>query len=299
MKHVLLTLISLATLASAAPLVFEGTEGPGKGKHIVFMADDHEYRSEESLPQLARILAKNQGFKCTVLFGIDPESGEIVGGDKSNMPGMEALDTADLAVVFLRFQNFPPEQMKHFDDYIKRGGPVVGMRTATHGFKMPKGAPFEKYSFDYKGSDYELGFGHQVLGQTWVGHYGTNHKQSTRIAIVDDNPDVRRLIRRILQSQGNYSLFEATNGREAVELARKEQPNLMILDLMMPEMDGFAVMDALKADVTTADIPIVVVTAKELTPSEKEHLRGHVQTLMQKGDFLSDDLLDEVRALLG
>ena len=120
-----------------------------------------------------------------------------------------------------------------------------------------------------------------------------------RIAIVDDNPDVRRLIRRILQSQGNYSLFEATNGREAVELAKKEQPNLMILDLMMPEMDGFAVMDALKADVTTADIPIVVVTAKELTPSEKERLRGHVQTLMQKGDFLSDDLLDEVRALLG
>jgi len=70
-----------------------------------------------------------------------------------------------------------------------------------------------------------------------------------------------------------------------VELAKKEQPNLMILDLMMPEMDGFAVMDALKADVTTADIPIVVVTAKELTPSEKERLRGHVQTLMQKGDF--------------
>ena len=88
-------------------------------------------------------------------------------------------------MVFLRFQNFPAEQMKHFDDYIKRGGPVVGMRTATHGFKMPKGAPFEKYSFDYKGSDYELGFGHQVLGQTWVGHYGKNHSQSTRIDIVE------------------------------------------------------------------------------------------------------------------
>jgi threonine synthase len=120
-----------------------------------------------------------------------------------------------------------------------------------------------------------------------------------RIAIVDDNADVRRLIRRILQSQGNYSLFEATNGREAVELARKEHPNLMILDLMMPEMDGFAVMDALQSDPDTADIPVVVVTAKELTPSEKERLRGHVQSLMQKGDFLSDDLLDEVRALLG
>lgn len=120
-----------------------------------------------------------------------------------------------------------------------------------------------------------------------------------RIAIVDDNPDVRRLIRRILQSQGNYTLFEATNGREAIELARKERPNLMILDLMMPEMDGFAVMDALQADADTADIPVIVVTAKELTPAEKERLRGHIQSLMQKGEFLSDDLLDEVRALLG
>ena len=184
MKRILLALLSLATFASAAPLVFEGTDGPGKGKHIVFMADDHEYRSEESLPQLARILAKHQGFKCTVLFGIDKDSGEIVGGDASNMPGIEALDTADLAVVFLRFQNFPAEQMKHFDDYLKRGGPVVGMRTATHGFNgLPE--PFAKYNYNYKGKDYESGFGHQVLGQTWVGHYGTNHKQSTRIAIVD------------------------------------------------------------------------------------------------------------------
>ncbi|CAN5909719.1 hypothetical protein BH11VER1_BH11VER1_09710 [soil metagenome] len=175
----------LHSLATAAPLVFEGADGPGKGKHIVFMADDHEYRSEESLPALARLLAKNLGFKCTVLFGIDKDSGEIVAGDSSNMPGIEALDTADLAVVFLRFQNFPAEQMKHFDDYITRGGPVVGLRTATHGFKMPKDAPFAKYSYDYKGTDYESGFGHQVLGQTWVGHYGKNHTQSTRIEIVE------------------------------------------------------------------------------------------------------------------
>lgn len=120
-----------------------------------------------------------------------------------------------------------------------------------------------------------------------------------RIAIVDDNPQVRQLIRRILQSQGNYTLFEATNGREAVDLAKKEHPNLMILDLMMPEMDGFAVMDVLQADKDTSDIPIIVITAKELTPAEKDRLRGHIQSLMQKGDFLSDDLLDEVRALLG
>lgn len=120
-----------------------------------------------------------------------------------------------------------------------------------------------------------------------------------RIAIVDDNPDVRRLIRRILQSQGNYALFEAENGRDAITLARTERPNLMILDLMMPEMDGFSVISELKKDPDTAEIPVIVITAKELTPAEKERLRGHIQTLMQKGDFMNDELLDEVRALLG
>ena len=188
MKHILILLsfVALATTPMrAAPLVFQGTDGPGKGKHIVFLAGDHEYRSEETLPALARLLAKHQGFKCTVLFNIDPATGDIVAGN-SNMPGMEALDTADLMVVFLRFQQFPEEQMKHVDAYLNRGGPVAGLRTATHAFKTSKDYPFAKYSFDSKVNGYELGFGHQVLGQTWVGHYGANHKQSTRITIVED-----------------------------------------------------------------------------------------------------------------
>ncbi len=119
-----------------------------------------------------------------------------------------------------------------------------------------------------------------------------------RILIVDDNADVRRLIRRILQSQGNYTLFEATNGREAIDMAQKERPNLIILDLMMPEVDGFGVMEGLQANADTADIPVIVVTAKELTKAEKSRLHGHIQKLMQKGDFMSDELADEVRALL-
>lgn len=185
MKIIVLTLLSLATFANAAPLVFQGTDGPGKGKHIVFLAGDHEYRSEETLPALARILAKRLGFKCTVLFNIDPATGEIAAGN-SNMPGMEALDSADLAVVFLRFQKFPEADMKHLDDYLQRGGPVVGLRTSTHAFKFAKDDPFAKYSVDSKDADYRLGFGHQVLGQTWVGHYGTNHQQSTRITIAPE-----------------------------------------------------------------------------------------------------------------
>jgi threonine synthase len=127
---------------------------------------------------------------------------------------------------------------------------------------------------------------------------GITAERFPRVAIVDDIPEARRLLRRILQSQGDYTIYEAANGREAIELAKKEVPDLMILDLMMPEVDGFGVLDALKADPDTAHIQMVVVTAKELTPQEKERLRGQIHTLMQKGEFMSDELADEVRALV-
>ncbi len=120
-----------------------------------------------------------------------------------------------------------------------------------------------------------------------------------RVAIVDDTPEARRLIRRILQSQGDYTLYEAADGREAIELARRELPDLIILDLMMPEVDGFSVLDELKSEPQTAVIPVIVVTAKELTADEKSRLKGRIHSLMQKGEFMNDELLDEVTALLG
>jgi threonine synthase len=119
-----------------------------------------------------------------------------------------------------------------------------------------------------------------------------------RVAIVDDTTEARRLIRRILQSQGDFTIIEASNGREGIEIIRRELPDLIVLDLMMPEMDGFAVLDALKAIPETANIPIIVATAKELTVEEKNRLNGHIQTLMQKGDFLNDEFLEEVRSLI-
>ncbi|MBN1146597.1 MAG: pyridoxal-phosphate dependent enzyme [Anaerolineales bacterium] len=119
-----------------------------------------------------------------------------------------------------------------------------------------------------------------------------------RILIADDEADARRLVRRILQAQGEYTFFEAVNGREALDLVNKERPDLLILDLMMPEMDGFAVLDHLKMDPDTAEIPVIVSTAKELTPDEKERLQGQIQALMQKGSFMSDDFLEEVKSLL-
>lgn len=180
---VLLTLL-LTTAALADPLVYEGDAGPGKGKHLVFIASDHEYRSEETLPALARILAKHHGFKCTVIFGVD-ENGVIKPG-QSNVPGIEVLSSADLMVIFTRFQNWPAEQMQHFVDYLNRGGPIVGLRTATHGFKIPKDSPFAKYSNGYPGDEYKDGFGRQILGEKWAGHYGRNHRQSTRLDIVPE-----------------------------------------------------------------------------------------------------------------
>ncbi len=119
-----------------------------------------------------------------------------------------------------------------------------------------------------------------------------------RVVIVDDHEDARRLIRRVLQSQGNFTLFEASNGQEALQLIYRELPDLIILDLMMPEMDGFSVLEHLKAHPETSRIPVIVVTAKELTPEEKRRLRGRIQGLMQKGDFLSDELALEVKELL-
>ena len=119
-----------------------------------------------------------------------------------------------------------------------------------------------------------------------------------KIAIVEDTTEARRLIRRILQSQGSFTILEASNGREGLELIQRELPDLVILDLMMPEMDGFTVIEALRAKPETATIPVIVATAKELTVDEKSRLSGQIQSLMQKGDFLNDEFLEEVKSLI-
>jgi threonine synthase len=118
------------------------------------------------------------------------------------------------------------------------------------------------------------------------------------IAIVDDNPEARRLIRRILNSQGEYKIYEASNGKEAIDVVFNKLPDLVILDLMMPEVDGFTVLEELKENPDTVSIPIIVVTAKDLTTEENEFLNGRIQSLMQKGEFLNDQLMDEVKAHL-
>jgi hypothetical protein len=173
----ILGLLGSPGMLFAQGLVFEGTRGPGRGKHIVLVSGDDEYRSEEALPQLGKILAVRHGFKCTVLFAIDPADGTIRPDRQDNIPGLEALGTADLMIIATRFRNLPDEQMRHLVDYIESGRPIVAMRTATHAFNMKAGT-YARYSWNNK--EWEGGFGKQVLGETWISHHGKHGSESTR-----------------------------------------------------------------------------------------------------------------------
>src|SRR4051794_13306375 len=152
-------------------ITYEAKDGPGKGKHIVFISGDEEYRSEEGLPMLAKILSQRHGFKCTVLFAVDKD-GTINPDNQKSLPGAAALDTADAIVMLLRYRNWPDEQMKHFVDAYQRGIPIIGLRTSTHAFQYPKGSTSNYKNFST--------FGKRVLGEQWVNHWGKRKQEATR-----------------------------------------------------------------------------------------------------------------------
>jgi hypothetical protein len=181
LSSVAFTGIALALAAAPARgddpwITLSGADGPGNGKHVVLVSGDEEYRSEEALPQLAKILATRHGFKCTVLFAVD-DHGTIDPNRTDNIPGLDALGSADLMVIATRFRNLPDDQMKHVVDYVESGRPVVGLRTATHAFNL-KSKTYARYSYNDKATD--GGFGRRVLGETWVSHHGQHGRQSTR-----------------------------------------------------------------------------------------------------------------------
>jgi type 1 glutamine amidotransferase len=177
-------------------LTLGGGEGPGQGRLVVLVSGDEEYRSEEALTQLGRILAARHGFDCRVLYAIDPDTGAIDPNNQTNIPGLEQLREAELMVIATRFRNLPDEQMQEIDAYLRRGGPVVGMRTATHAFNIPGDRAYAHYSNGYAGEKREWadGFGRLVLGEKWINHHGTHGQESTRGLIAPgaaDHPILR------------------------------------------------------------------------------------------------------------
>lgn len=149
-------------------------------RRILLLAGDEEYRSEEALPMLGQLLSQRHGFHCRVLFSINPATGEIDPKCQTNVPGLEALIDADLVIVAWRFRCLPDEQMRHFVEYLERGGPLIALRTSTHAFNYPADStsPFARMGYDRQ--DFPGGFGKQVLGETWVAHHGAHGRESTR-----------------------------------------------------------------------------------------------------------------------
>lgn len=159
-------------------LVFEPS-GKWNGKHVVLISGDEEYRSEESMPMLAKILSQHHGFKTTVLFAIDKKTGVINPNEVSNIPRLEVLNDADLMILATRWRVLPPAQLKHFLAYFKQAKPIIALRTATHPFKNT-----DKYG----GYDWE-NFGLNVVGENWLSHHGEHKVQGGRGVIVAENAD--------------------------------------------------------------------------------------------------------------
>jgi len=152
-----------------------------KGKKIVLISGDEEYRSEESLPMLAKILTQKHGFETFVLFAINPANKQIDPEYQKNIPGLENLQNADLMIIASRFRELPDEQMKFIDDYLKSGKPVIGLRTATHAFNFSKESKssYKHYAFNNSEADWKGGFGGLVLGETWINHHGDHGKEGS------------------------------------------------------------------------------------------------------------------------
>ncbi len=207
----------LATLG-ADFATFEGKAGPGKGKHVVLLSGDEEYRSEEFMPMLGKILAERHGFKCSVLFAVDKD-GTINPTNCASLGGAEALDTADCIILGLRFREWPDEQMKHFVDAYLAGKPIIALRTSTHAFRYGKNStsPYKKYSFNSQ--EWKGGFGRQVLGETWVNHHGKHKFEATR-GLAEPAAKNDPILRGVADVFGNTDVYVANPPADVKVLMR-------------------------------------------------------------------------------
>jgi hypothetical protein len=208
------TLALSAMQATPTSVSYPAGQGPGKGRHVVFLAGDEEYRSEEGLPMLAKILSRRHGFRCTVLFSVAPD-GTIDPKSTQSLSDPAALDSADAIVMLLRFRNWPGETMARLDGRLRAGTPIVALRTSTHAFNgLPKGSPWESWNYNNQG-----GFGKRVLGETWLTHWGRHKVEGTRGVIEPaqrDNP----ILRGITGIHADSDVYEAYPPADATILVR-------------------------------------------------------------------------------
>jgi hypothetical protein len=161
-------------------LVYKAEPGATASKRVVFVAGDEEYRSEEALPMLARLLWKHHGFECVVLFSQNPETGEIDPNESSHIPGLHLIEGADLLVLDLRFRELSDKNMAHIMGHMEAGKPLVGIRTTTHAFNYKNNIQSPYAQWTWTSADPVGGFGGEFLGETWVAHHGKHGSQATR-----------------------------------------------------------------------------------------------------------------------
>jgi hypothetical protein len=168
--------------------------GVSKAPKIVLISGDDEYRSEEALPMLARILSEQHGMNCVVLFSINPSNNSVDPNYHFNNPGLEHLSDADSVVLFTRFREWPDDQMKLFEDYAKGGKPIIALRTATHpfAFAADSKSPYKHWSWDSK--EWVGGFGRNIIGESWYSHHG-GHKTESARAIVEPGQESNPILR--------------------------------------------------------------------------------------------------------
>ena len=195
-------------------LKFTGGEGAGKGKHVVLLAGDEEYRSEESMPMLARILTEKHGFDTTVLFSAD-EDGTINPGAVGSLEKSESLDSADVLVMLLRFREYNDETMNRFKAAVDRGVPLVALRTSTHVFNFPKDSAWAQWSWKNENG----GFGKTVLGETWVSHWGKHKVEATR-GVVEKGQEENPVLNGVADVFGDSDVYEAAPPEDATVLIR-------------------------------------------------------------------------------
>ncbi|HMJ92159.1 MAG TPA: ThuA domain-containing protein [Candidatus Acidoferrum sp.] len=218
MKNLLvsLALFVVAVAVNAQDWVtYEGKSGDGRGKHIVLLAGDEEYRSEEAMPMLAKVLSQNHGFTCSVLFSVNATNGIIDPTAGASLAHPEALDTADAIVMLLRFRRWNDDALKKFDAAMQRGVPIIALRTSTHAFNgIPKESPYAKWNYGNQG-----GFGKQVLGETWVTHWGNHKKEATR-GVVEPSAKDHAVLRGVMDIFGDSDVYEAAPPADAKILVR-------------------------------------------------------------------------------
>jgi len=179
-------------------ITYPAGPGPGAGRHLVFLTGDEEYRGEEGLPMLAKILSQRHGFRCTVLFALDPD-GTINPDNNASVPGSEALDSADGIVMALRFRRWPDEAMGRFAAAVARGVPITALRTSTHAFRFPEGHPTAYRRFN--------DFGREVLGENWVSHWGANRRGATR-GVIEPGAEKDPILRGVEGIFGDSGVYE-------------------------------------------------------------------------------------------